>query len=122
MTRLLAFLLAVSALPAAAQDTALPRIITPKYNDVMTPVVFRDPSGLAEVLGLGKWPDKLDSVGRTPLMVALEIGRKDLAEMLLRAGADPDQSRIAARARGDREVLAAVESFAQQASVGATRK
>jgi ankyrin repeat protein len=86
----------------------------------MTPVVFRDLAGLSEVLALGKWPDKPDSLGRTPLMVALEIGRPDIAELLLKAGADPERSKVAARARDDREMLAAVETFSQQASVGAT--
>jgi hypothetical protein len=120
MARLLILLFAVMSLPAVAQNQALPRVIAPKYNDVMTPVVFRDLAGLSEVLTLGKWPDKPDSLGRTPLMVALEIGRPDMAELLLKAGAEPERSKIAARARDDREILAAVESFSQQASVGAT--
>jgi ankyrin repeat protein len=121
MARLLiVFLLAVVTVSAAAQNQALPRVVAPKYNDVMTPVVFRDLAGLSEVLALGKWPDKPDSLGRTPLMVALEIGRPDIAELLLKAGADPERSKVAARARDDREMLAAVETFSQQASVGAT--
>jgi ankyrin repeat protein len=121
MARLLILLFAVMSLPAVAQNQALPRVIAPKYNDVMTPVVFRDLAGLSEVLALGKWPDKPDSLGRTPLMVALEIGRPDIADLLLKAGADPERSKVAARARDDREMLAAVETFSQQASVGATR-
>jgi ankyrin repeat protein len=122
MARLLiVFLLAVVTVSAAAQNQALPRVVAPKYNDVMTPVVFRDLAGLNEVLALGKWPDKPDSLGRTPLMVALEIGRPDIADLLLKAGADPERSKVAARARDDREMLAAVETFSQQASVGATR-
>lgn len=116
------FAAAVAAGPAAAQNQALPRVVAPKYNDVMTPVVFRDLAGLQEVLALGKWPDKPDSLGRTPLLVALEIGRNDIAELLLKAGADPERAKVAARARDDRQMLAVVESLAQQASVGATRK
>jgi ankyrin repeat protein len=120
MARLLILLFAVMSLPVVAQNQAQPRVIAPKYNDVMTPVVFRDLAGLNEVLALGKWPDKPDSLGRTPLMVALEIGRPDIAGVLLKAGADPERSKVAARARDDREMLAAVETFSQQASVGAT--
>jgi hypothetical protein len=112
------FAAVVAAAPAIAQNYALPRVLVPKYNDVMTPVVFRDLAGLQEVLALGKWPDKPDSLGRTPLMVALEIGRTDIAEVLMKAGADPERAKIAARGLGDREMLAAVESFLQQASVG----
>jgi ankyrin repeat protein len=86
----------------------------------MTAVVFRDLPGLNEVLALGKWPDKPDRLGRTPLMVALELGRKDLAEALLRAGADPERTKIAARSRQDPEILALVETFTQDASLGAS--
>jgi ankyrin repeat protein len=121
MTRLLILLFAVMSLPAVAQNQAQPQVIAPKYNDVMTPVVFRDLAGLKEVLALGKWPDKPDNLGRTPLMVALEIGRPDIADLLLKAGADPERSKVAARGRDDREMLTAVETFSQQASVGATR-
>ena len=123
MARLLIlFLLAVVTVPAAAQNQAVPRVVAPKYNDVMTPVVFRDRAGLQEVLALGKWPDKPDSLGRTPLLVALEIGRNDIAEVLLKASADPERAKVAARAREDRELLAGIETFVGQASVGATRK
>jgi hypothetical protein len=119
--RYLFLLVAAMAFPVVAQNQALPRVIAPKYNDVMTPVVFRDLAALNEVLALGKWPDKPDSVGRTPLMVALELGRRDIAELLLKAGADPERARIAARGRDDREALALIDRFTQQASVGATR-
>jgi ankyrin repeat protein len=121
MNRSWIVLLGLASLPVAAQNQALPGVIAPKYNDVMTPVVFRDLAGLSEVLALGKWPDKPDSVGRTPLMVALELGRRDIAEVLLKGGADPERARIAARGRDDREALALIDRFAQQASVGATR-
>ncbi|HZO04286.1 MAG TPA: hypothetical protein VFB93_24130 [Burkholderiales bacterium] len=121
MARILWLVLSLVCAPAAAQQYADPRPLPPKYNDVMSAVVFRDLEGLQEVLALGKWPDKPDSLGRTPLLVALELGRKDIAEALLRAGADPERSRIAARGLQDRERLALVESFTQEASVGASR-
>ena len=116
------FAAAMAAGPAAAQNQALPRVVAPKYNDVMTPVVFRDLAGLQQVLALGKWPDKPDSLGRTPLFVALEGKQHDVAQALVRAGADPERTKVVAHARADRETLAAVESLAQPASVGATRK
>lgn len=94
----------------------------PKYNDVMTAVVVGDRAGLQELLALGKWPDKPDSRGRTPLVVALDQGRSDLAADLLAAGADLDRSKAVARRVNDRQLLAEVDALAAHASVGATRK
>jgi hypothetical protein len=62
-----------------------------KYNDVMTAVVFRDPEAAIELLNLGWWVDRRDSIGRTPLMAAAEIGDVAMTRLLLQRGADPNQ-------------------------------
>jgi uncharacterized RDD family membrane protein YckC len=60
----------------------------PRYNDIMTAVLYGDAEGVNELLKLGKWPDKPDRRGVTPLMVAAERGDVRTAEALLRGGAD----------------------------------
>jgi hypothetical protein len=84
----LVFCLAAAA-PVAAQQQFDPRIPPTKYNDVMSAVVFRDLEALNELLALGEWPDKVDSQGRPPLLVALELGYPEMADALLKAGAIP---------------------------------
>jgi ankyrin repeat protein len=122
MTRLLLLVLTAFALPVAAQSQALPRVPAPRYNDLMTPVVVGDLAGVKEALALGKPPDKPDSQGRTPLLVALELDRPEIAQVLLEAGADPERSKQAARVLKDPKLLAAVERVAERASVGTTRR
>ena len=68
---------------------------SPKFNDVMTAVMFRDAAALSELLELGWWVDRPDSNGLTPLMAAAWNGDAALAQILLKAGADPN-----AHARG----------------------
>jgi hypothetical protein len=110
------FAAALFAASAAAQQ----RPVSPKYNDVMTAVVYDDTGGLEQLLALGKWPDKPDSEGRTPLLVALKLGYTGLAEALLNAGADPERALIAARGLGDRQMVARLES--QLSSAGPSGK
>src|SRR4029078_932232 len=52
-------------------------------------VLYRDAGAVNDLLAFGKWPDKADSTGMTPLMVAASIGEAAIAEALLKAGADP---------------------------------
>ena len=84
----------------AAQDDAAPApriqvvagpVIESKirFNDLMTAVLYRDAGAVNDLLAFGKWPDKTDSSGMTPLMVAAQIGETAIAQALLRAGADP---------------------------------
>jgi uncharacterized RDD family membrane protein YckC len=67
-----------------------PPPVTPKFNDVMTAVLYRDREAVTQLLDLGRWPDKRDSNGLTPLMVAVIVGRDaGMVQLLLERGADP---------------------------------
>ena len=62
----------------------------PKFNDLMTAVIYRDEKTVDQLLGYGKWVDKPDSRGVTPLMMAAMLGDGPIAESLLKAGANPN--------------------------------
>lgn len=68
-----------------------PSIPGPKFNDLMTAVLYRDAGAVNELLAYGKWPDKPDSRGVTPLMAAVAIGERAIAQALLKAGANPER-------------------------------
>jgi hypothetical protein len=67
-----------------------PPPITPKYNDVMTAVLYGDRAAVAQLLDLGRWVDKPDSNGLTPLMAAVLVRDADMVQLLLDRGADPN--------------------------------
>jgi uncharacterized RDD family membrane protein YckC len=79
-----------AAAPAADRAPAAPPR-TPKYNDVMSAVMFRDAAGAAEALELGFWADRPDPNGVTPLMAAALNGDAAIAQLLLKHGADPNR-------------------------------
>lgn len=62
---------------------------TPKFNDVMTAVMYRDVPAAAELLELGWWVDRPDSNRVTPLMAAAWLGDLAMTQLLLKGGADP---------------------------------
>jgi uncharacterized RDD family membrane protein YckC len=72
-----------------------------KYNDLVTAVLYKDAEAVSQLLKLGRWPDKPDSRGVTPLMLAVEQGDARSAKVLLEAGADPTRAMPVARARRD---------------------
>ncbi|MBX3663394.1 MAG: RDD family protein [Burkholderiales bacterium] len=80
--------------PAPRAETPAPVLASPptgpapKYNDVMSAVMNRDPAGAAEVLAIGVWVDRSDSNGNTPLMIAAELGDAAMVQLLLKHGAD----------------------------------
>jgi ankyrin repeat protein len=78
-----------SQAPLAAARRAEPALITPRFNDVMTAVIYSDPVTVAQLLDIGRWVDKPDSNGFTPLMVAVYLRDEDMVRLLLERGADP---------------------------------
>ena len=71
----------------------------------MSAVLDGDVDSLNALLKMGKWPDKPDSQGMTPLMVAAERRDLRMAEALLRAGADGRSAAQLAQKRGDGEMM-----------------
>jgi hypothetical protein len=79
------------AVPAAVVVAPAPtRVRSPKFNDVMTAVMYRDAAAAAELLELGWWVDRRDSNRVTPLMAAAWIGDIAMTQLLLKGGADPN--------------------------------
>jgi uncharacterized RDD family membrane protein YckC len=66
-----------------------PALVSPRFNDVMTAVLYRDRETVAQLLDFGRWADKRDSNGLTPLMIAAFNGDTAMARLLLERGADP---------------------------------
>ena len=83
----------------------------PKYNDLMTAVLARDVAAVNELLTLGKWVDKPDSRGRTPLMVATAQEDVPTAEALLRGGASPRPAVRVAEERGNGQMVALLKRY-----------
>jgi len=77
------------ALPAVVAVAPAPRPVrSPRFNDVMTAVMYRDAAAATELLELGWWVDRPDSNGVTPLMAAAWNGDGAMTQLLLKAGAD----------------------------------
>jgi uncharacterized RDD family membrane protein YckC len=94
------------AVPAAKAPAVFePKTTGPKFNDLVTAVLYRDAEAIAELLKFGRWADKPDSRGTTPLMLAVELGDPGSAEVLLRGGADPMRAVPVAHARRDGAML-----------------
>jgi len=83
----------------------------PKYNDLMTAVLAHDVAAVNELLKLGKWVDKPDSRGRTPLMVATAQDDAPTVEALLRGGASPRPAIRVAEERGNGEMVALLKRY-----------
>ena len=76
--------------PQSRLSSALtPPPVSPRFNDVMTAVLYRDRETVSQLLDLGRWADKRDSNGLTPLMIAALSGDAAMARLLLERGADP---------------------------------
>ena len=77
------------ALPAVVAVAPAPRPVrSPRFNDVMTAVMYRDGAAATELLELGWWVDRPDSNGVTPLMAAVWNGDVAMTQLLLKGGAD----------------------------------
>ncbi len=81
-------------MPEELASFAPPRAPTPapRYNDVMTAVMYRDRAAATELLELGWWADRPDSNGVTPLMAAAMNGDTAMVQLLLKHGANPNLS------------------------------
>jgi len=90
---------------APAQVAAAPADSGPRFNDLVTAVLYRDAKAVQDLLAFGKWPEKADSRGMTPLMIAVDLGDAAIAELLLKAGADPGRAMSIARERKDAAML-----------------
>jgi uncharacterized RDD family membrane protein YckC len=89
---------ATSAAPRAPAELmvplaglAIPAQPGPRFNDVMTAVLYRDRETVSQLVALGRWVDKPDSKGLTPLMVAAGSGDAEMVRLLLQSGADPER-------------------------------
>jgi len=98
---------------AVAAAVAKPKApADPKYNDLVTAVLYRDAAAVSQLLRMGKWPDKPDSRGATPLMLAVQMNDAGSAEALLKAGADASRALPLAQAQGDRAMLELLKRYA----------
>jgi len=79
-----------AVVPPAVAPLRGPPPINPKYNDVMTAVLYSDREAVSELLDLGRWVDKPDSNGLTPLMAAVLARDAGMVQLLLERGADPN--------------------------------
>jgi hypothetical protein len=79
-----------AVVPPAVAPLRGPPPINPKYNDVMTAVLYSDREAVSELLDLGRWVDKPDSNGLTPLMAAVLLRDAGMVQLLLERGADPN--------------------------------
>ena len=91
---------------------------SPRFNDLVTAVIYGDAFAVHQLLGYGKWPDKPDSRGVTPLMVAAQLGDATVAEALLKAGANPNHpgpggetATVIARERSDAALLGLLKRY-----------
>jgi len=82
---------AVAAPAPVRVPAASGRVISPRFNDIMSAVIFRDTATVAQLLDLGWWADRPDSNGVTPLMDAAWLGDEEATRLLLKGGADPNQ-------------------------------
>src|SRR5262245_8939734 len=85
----------------------------PMYNDLMTEVMYGDLNSVNYLLRQGRWPDKPDSRGVTPLMVAAGRGDVRTAEALLKAGASPKRAVPVAQERGDGAMMALLKRYSR---------
>lgn len=99
-------------IPVAAAVARPQAPADPKYNDLVTAVLYRDAAAVSQLLRMGKWPDKPDSRGATPLMLAVQMNDAGSAEALLKAGADASRAVPLAQAQSDRAMLDLLKRYA----------
>jgi uncharacterized RDD family membrane protein YckC len=102
---------AAAPAPVPAAAPIRPVLPAPRYSDLMTAVMARDAAGVQELLAFGKWADKPDRHGSTPLMVAVGLGDAASAETLLRAGANADKGMVVAQELRDGAMVALLQRY-----------
>lgn len=102
-----------AAKPAAPGTSEVKRASGPRYNDLMTAVLHRDVEAVNQLLKLGKWVDKPDSRGTTPLMVAAGLDDVRTAEALLRGGANARLALPVAEERRNGEMVQLLKRYAR---------
>lgn len=102
---------ASAAAPAPVAPPAPKVVVTPRYGDLVSAVMNRDAAGISELLEFGRWVDKPDRKGITPLMVAVTLGDTASAEVLLKAGADAGKALTIARERRDTAMLSLLQRY-----------
>jgi uncharacterized RDD family membrane protein YckC len=104
---------AAAPAPAPVRAAAPARVVlpAPKYSDLMSAVLARDAAGVQELLDFGKWADKPDRRGATPLMVAVNLGDAASAEALLKGGANADKAMGVAQERRDPAMLGLLQRY-----------
>jgi len=83
-----------------------------RYNDIGTAVMYQDVDAVNELIRRGKWVDRPDSRGVTPIMMAAERGDLRVAEALLRGGANPRRAVPVAEKRHDAEMVQLLARYA----------
>lgn len=107
---------------AAGTDPAAPAggpmLPGPKYNDLMTAVVFGDQPAVLELIEFGKYVDKRDENGNTPLLIAISRGYHGIAQLLLERRADPNANGAGgmtpldwAKKRNDPQAIALLQKY-----------
>ena len=76
--------------------------------------MYQDVEGVNEQLRLGKWVDKPDSRGVTPLMIAARRGDLQTAEALLRGGANARLAVPVAEERRDGEMIQLLKRYSRR--------
>src|SRR5258708_378782 len=98
------------ALPGTLES--LPARSGPKYNDLMSAVMSTDVAALNDLLAMGKWPDKPDSNGMTPLTAAAMRCDRASVGGLVEAGAERGRAASVARMRRDAAMTSLLERYA----------
>jgi len=102
-------------IPEPVMAAAEPTIISPKYNDMLTPALRGDLDGVRQLLEMGRWVDKPGASGLTPLMAGVMNRDIQMVELLLEHGAEPTaQALDLARKHKDAAMVSLLQQHSAQ--------